>query len=218
MKKTYKTGSCPLCSTDTILDYANIGGIDYFQCESCEFIFQARNQLLSPEAELAQYELHENSFEDQDYRKFLSRLSGPLSERLSEGDRGIDYGCGPAPVLADIFSKLGFPTEVYDPFYAKDVSVLGRRYKFVTCTEVAEHFYEPNKEFTQMFSLLESGGFLGVMTRFPPRKLDFPKWHYHRDPTHVSFYSERSFQFIANRFEATIDLIQAPDIVIFRKN
>lgn len=32
---------------------------------------------------------------------------------------------------------------VYDPFFAPEAGVLTRKYVFVTCTEVAEHFCRP---------------------------------------------------------------------------
>ena len=84
------------------------------------------------------------------------------------------------------------------------------------CTETAEHFYEPNKEFMRLDSLLEKGGWLGVMTNFYNDSIDFEDWYYRKDPTHVVFYTEQTLEVIALMMTWSIE-IPANNIVLFKK-
>jgi SAM-dependent methyltransferase len=115
---------------------------------------------------------------------------------------GLDYGCGPGPVLGLMLRENGFELIDWDPIFVPDDSAiaLGKSdaYDFITCTEVAEHFYDPSREFDTMNRLLKHGGVLAVLTSFQPtEKADFEKWHYIRDPTHVVFYSKLTFEKLA---------------------
>lgn len=163
------------------------------------------------------YDLHQNDDGDVRYRGFLDRLAAPLVERLSPGMRGLDYGCGPGPVLARMLVERGFAMNVYDPLYADDRSALAQRYDFITCSEVAEHFHQPGNDFTRLASLLEARGWLAVMTELLTPDRDFALWHYPRDPTHVCFYSARTFEWLAahhgwtlHRSGTSVALFQRP--------
>jgi hypothetical protein len=62
--------------------------------------------------------------------------------------------------------------------------------------------------------MLKPKGVLGVVTRRVPD--DFEGWWYHRDPTHVVFYSERTFEWIAECLG--FELIERRgDVVLARK-
>jgi len=150
----------------------------------------------TPAEERARYDTHENDPADVRYRAFLSRLATPLMERLSPGAVGLDYGSGPGPTLSVMLTEAGFPTSDYDPFFAPDTGVLQRTYDFITCTETAEHFFRPAREFQTFDRLLRAGGWLGVMTEGPAPDVALADWHYARDPTHVCFYSRRTMEWI----------------------
>lgn len=153
-----------------------------------------------PAVERAHYETHENDPADTGYRRFLDRLAAPLVERLEGGARGLDYGAGPGPTLSLMMAERGFPTSVYDPFFAPDNAVLDDTYDFVTCTETAEHFFDPGAEFERLGGLLRPGGWLGMMTQLLMPRRVFARWRYVRDPTHVVFYRPRTLGWIADHF------------------
>ena len=155
---------------------------------------------LSAEAERAHYLTHENDPADPRYRAFLGQLWQPLRERLPAGAHGLDYGSGPGPTLHRMAAEDGFPCAHYDPFFTPDPSCLDRTYAFVTCSETAEHFHRPAREFARLGKLLQPGGWLGVMTERLPAAASFPEWYYLRDPTHVCFYAEETFRWIAANF------------------
>jgi hypothetical protein len=190
---------------------------DYFRCVRCSFVQVPALQWLSPEAERAHYDTHENEVDDPAYRAFLGRLAGPLLERMNPPARGLDFGCGPGPALAAMLREAGFEVALYDPVYFPDDSLLGRRWDFITATEVLEHLRDPAMELERLWSRLEPGGWLGVMTRRPPQgEGTFARWHYRRDPTHIGFFAAESFGWLAGRWQARLELL-GEDVAILRK-
>lgn len=159
---------------------------------------------------------HQNNPSDLRYRHFLDRLASPLIAQLPPGAHGIDIGSGPGPTLSVMLQEQGFPTETYDPYFAPNPLVLERTYDFVTSTEAVEHFYHPSKEFVLFDNLLRPGGWLGIMTEMLIDEHPFEKWHYPRDPTHVSFYRARTLQWIADRFGYTVEFPRT-NVVLMRK-
>ena len=96
--------------------------------------------------------------------------------------------------------EAGFRVAIYDPIFFPDESVLAERYDFITCTETAEHFRDPGTQFGRLNGLLRSPGWLGVRTAMLDDWSGFPDWYYHRDPTHISFYSQRTMRWIAEQY------------------
>jgi len=170
----------------------------------------------SPTEERARYETHRNDPGDEGYRAFLNRLAEPLAERLRPGAEGLDYGSGPGPTLSVILEEQGFRMAIYDPFFAPDESALARTYDFITCTETAEHFFDPAAEFIRLDRLLRPGGWLGVMTQKLDDAPPLDQWRYARDPTHVCFYHSATMRWIAAHFRWELRF-PARNVVFFRK-
>ena len=191
------TPICPVCETPDVRFFAEVNRRDYWRCGHCLATFLDPAQLPAPEIERAEYLLHRNDAEDEGYRRFLRQLAGPLLERLPPAQWGLDYGCGPGPALAAMLREAGHRVALFDPLFFNDPQVLTRRYDFVTCTEVVEHFHRPADAFRQLDRLLRPGGWLAVMTCFQTDDARFAAWHYRRDPTHVVFYREETFRRLA---------------------
>ncbi|WP_429911441.1 class I SAM-dependent methyltransferase [Glycocaulis sp.] len=208
--------SCPVCEESHVEAFFEEGSRSYSRCLQCGARYLDPGSRLDGDAERAQYDLHENDVADPGYRRFLSRLSVPLLERLAPGAQGLDYGCGPGPALAAMMEAAGHSMALYDPFYAPATAVLERKYDFITCTEVAEHFHDPAGEFERLDGLLKPGGWLGIMTCFHTDDARFEGWHYRKDPTHVVFYREETMHWLANRFGWECE-IPAKDIALMRK-
>ena len=211
---------CPLCGEREIGYYHRDRRRDYWQCQTCQLVFVPPAQRLDAEAEKAQYDLHNNDAEDEGYRRFLNRLCAPLSQRLKEaaidGAQGLDFGSGPGPTLHRMMIERGFECEHYDVFYHPDDCVFDKRYHFMTSTEVVEHLYHPGEVLNRLWDLLLPEGYLGLMTK---RVIDlnaFKTWHYKNDPTHVCFFSEATFHWLAQQWHAEYELIDK-DVVIFKK-
>ena len=207
--------SCPLCAAASrFLDEDELRL--YFRCGQCALIFVDPAAHLDPAAERARYDLHENDWADPRYRRFLDRLARPLLTRLEPGMCGLDYGCGPGPALSRMMQEAGMVMDVYDPYYEPRVDVLARQYDFVTCTEVAEHFHHPARDWARLTTLVKPGGWLGVMTQLAPPDELFLQWRYRRDPTHVCFYGPATFEWLALRFGFTMER-ERSDVVVLQK-
>lgn len=208
------TLSCSLCHSESTLPFHDDKSRSYFYCQQCGLVFVPEHQHLPPAQEKAIYDLHQNQEDDPGYRQFLSRLANPLLQHLEPHSSGLDYGCGPGPLLAKMLSEHGHHIEVYDPYYAANNDYRQRRYDFITCTEVAEHFRRPGQEFEHLFSLLLPQGILALMTKLVIDAPAFAKWHYKNDPTHISFYSETSLQWLAIRYRKQITILGS-DVILF---
>jgi hypothetical protein len=188
---------CPVCESLEGRAFQVVGERAYGRCGRCEATFLFPEHRPSPEAERAEYELHRNTGDDTGYRAFLAQVATPLLQRLAPGCSGLDYGCGPGPVLADLLREAGHTVALYDPFFHPDTGALATPHDFITCTEVAEHFHDPAAEFRRLDALLHPGGWLALMTRFQTDDARFAQWHYRRDPTHVVFYREATLRWLA---------------------
>jgi len=208
--------ACPVCREGLPLHLLFVEGRDYWRCEACEARFLDPRQLPDPEDERAHYLLHENDPDDPRYRKFLSRLAGPLVEKLGAGKIGLDYGCGPGPALAAMLREAGHEMALYDLFFPPDPKALAQTYDFITCSETAEHFHHPVEEFDRLDAMLRPGGWLGVMTCFQTDDARFANWHYRKDPTHVVFYREATCDVIAAQRGWSCE-VPVKDVVLLRK-
>lgn len=207
---------CPLCCSEKVRDFATVDDKQYWRCDVCQLTFLSSEYHLEEDAELARYQLHENSPDDPRYREFLSRLSTHLIPKLSPAAEGLDFGSGPGPTLSVMLEEQGFRMSLYDPFFAARPDALERTYDFITCTETAEHFYQPEMEFQRLDGLLRSGGWLGIMTEMLEPEVDFAGWWYHSEPTHVCFYTRETMEWIAERYGWRVEFPRK-NVTLFQK-
>jgi len=210
------SGVCPVCEQSVLEPFREVEQKRYLRCGNCYATIMAPETRLTADEERAVYQLHNNDPDDAGYRRFLSKLATPMIARLPEGAAGLDFGCGPGPALARIFEEAGFSVALYDLYFYPESSVLEQRYDFITCTEVVEHLFEPARVFEQFDRLLKPGGLLGVMTCFQTDDDRFDNWHYRRDPTHVVFFREATFEWLADRYGWQLE-VPAKDVVLLRK-
>lgn len=207
---------CPLCGEKRSRHYHSDERCEYLRCGVCGLVFVPSRFFLSREAEKACYDQHQNSPDDADYRRFLGRLFEPLAARLTAAAQGLDFGSGPGPTLSRMFDEAGFPTEIYDPFYAPREEVWRGEYDFLTASEVVEHLHRPRFELERLWRVLKPGGWLGIMTKRVRDAAAFADWHYKHDPTHVIFFADETFAWLASIWNAALEII-GPDVVLLRK-
>lgn len=209
---------CPLCNHTKIDFYHRDNTREYFNCPACNLVFVPPPWHLSADDEKTYYDLHENQLDDPGYRRFLDRLFSPLNQRLKPASKGLDFGCGPGPALAKMFEEAGHTVALYDPHYAPDKTVLSANYDFITLSEVAEHLTQPGRDLDTLWDLLADDGWLAIMTKRVRDHEAFKTWHYITDPTHISFFSDTTFQTLADHWgqEATLTIVGA-DVVLFHK-
>jgi SAM-dependent methyltransferase len=208
--------TCPLCHHHDVHHYFEDKRREYLQCQQCELVFVKPDQRLEAREEKAHYDLHENDPSDAGYRKFLSRIADPLTDRISSNSHGLDFGCGPGPTLSIMLEEAGHTMELYDIYYHPERAVLDKTYDFMTATEVIEHLYEPDKVWQQWLNLVKPEGWIGLMTKLVIDVDAFAGWHYKNDPTHVVFFSRQTFQFLAERDKLELEFV-GNDVILLRK-
>ncbi|MBT3260729.1 class I SAM-dependent methyltransferase [bacterium] len=206
---------CPLCNNKKNNLFYQDKNRDYWKCAVCQLLFVPPDQFLSLEEEKARYDLHRNSPNDPEYRRFLSRLFDPMQQRVAQGSKGLDFGSGPGPTLSAMFVEAGYEMKIYDPFYAQNPEVLNEKYDFITTSEVVEHLHHPGQELTRLRQMLKPNGYLGIMTKMVPSKEAFGRWYYKNDPTHVCFFSKDTFLWLIDKWEAKIEFMDN-DVVLIK--
>lgn len=199
---------------DTSAEYRSI----YYICGNCHLIFAPEEYRPTSREELERYNQHENNPDDPKYRNFLGQLFKPMNHLLPPHSEGLDFGSGPGPTLHLMFEEQGHNMDIYDPFYADNLGVFDKTYDFITSTEVAEHLHHPAEEFEKLWNCLYPGGYLGIMTKRPPRddQSFFSDWHYRLDNTHVTFYTKDTFLWLAEKWVASVTFL-GNNVVIFKK-
>ncbi|MBB3060764.1 class I SAM-dependent methyltransferase [Microbulbifer rhizosphaerae] len=208
---------CPLCRQTAAQPYHCDQFRSYRQCANCALVFVCPEYHLNPAEERAFYDLHENSLQDSGYRRFLDRCAQPLLAELPPASEGLDFGCGPAPLLAQILREGGHRVHSYDIFYAPDPQVFAREYDFIAATEVVEHLVDPRGELERLWARLRPGGLLSLMTKLVISRERFASWHYIRDPTHICFFSWETFRWLAQLLDAELEFVDQ-DVIFLRKN
>lgn len=206
---------CPLCGRSGREKVDAAFGRTLWLCDECLLLAVAPADRPGREAERRRYELHHNAIEDAGYVAFLERLLDPVAELLTPGARGLDFGCGPQPVLAELARRRGFACDTYDPLFHPDPPQAP--YRYVLASEVFEHLHEPAREIERLVALVAPGGILGVMTERWRSREQLPSWTYLSDPTHVCFFHDRTMAWIAGAHGLEIVAGDAERVTVFRR-
>lgn len=190
-----RSPACPLCGGSALVPLAGPDQRLYRRCRACRLVSVAPACLPPAAAERRRYLEHRNSPADHGYRAFLGQVLEPALAHLPAGVHGLDYGCGPTPVLPGLLAGHGFDCAVYDPFFFPRLPP--GPFAFIFAVECFEHFHRPAREMARLRRLLAPGGLLAVMTEFWPAPADFSRWHYARDHTHVCFYHPETMAVVA---------------------
>lgn len=189
--------NCLLCCARIISDKLIFkDNKQYYQCNNCELYFLDPKLRLNFEEERARYETHNNDITDSRYQKFVTPLLETIIQNVSQNSLGLDFGAGTGPVLSHMLLGLGYKTLLYDPYFHNDKLVLENKYDYIFACEVIEHLYNPRDEFLMLNKALNQGGKFFFMTEILTESIDFSTWYYRKDPTHVVFYSKKTFLWI----------------------
>jgi hypothetical protein len=182
-------------------------------------IFVPSNERIGKDLEKRVYDQHENHPDNDGYLAFQDQILMPLSQRLPRGGKVLDYGSGPNPVLASRLSQLGYDVSIFDLYYANFPEVLEgfNIYDGVTSVEVVEHICDLRAIMKLWDGLVCSGGWIGIMTLLWSESRDFSKWWYPRDPTHITFLSEKTIEYISGHWSWNL-VFQTDRTVLWQKS
>ncbi len=193
---------CKICGSETREFYDKQFDTNFYHCPNCEFISKDENSIISEVDELAIYNYHNNSIEDQHFVDYFKRfLDSAVMKHVGSGKKGLDFGSGPSPVLSMILERdYGYEMDIYDMFFSPEKTYIDKKYDLITCTEVIEHLKNPMEYFLLFKELLEGDGTLGIMTLFHANSdEEFCNWHYRRDRSHISFFTEKTMKVIGEK-------------------
>lgn len=189
----------------------------YYLCPNCQFLFMDRTAFVDEVEEERVYGRHQNTRDNVGYVQMLTRfMEEAVFPFIEPPGRGLEFGCGPGPVLAELLEEHGFEIHRYDPYFFSQKELLEQTYDFITATEVLEHLHHPREEMQRLRDLLSPGGILAVMTQFHHQR-DFKGWHYRRDPTHVCFYAPQTFRWLAEHLGLTLRKVDAARYAVMQK-
>lgn len=206
---------CPLCKSADTSEFAALSSTRIFYlCARCELRFLRPDLRLNPAAEKARYDKHQNNVEDKNYQNFVAPLIEAVVEIVPSSARGLDFGCGPSSVASHLLRKREFTMDLYDTFFQPSLADLKDSYDFIICSEVMEHFSDPHKEIGFLKKKLTKGGILFAMTQLWQNNMPFENWYYHRDPTHICFYSGPTLRWIQHEWAFKGLQIRGKNVVI----
>ncbi|MBK6767106.1 MAG: class I SAM-dependent methyltransferase [bacterium] len=208
--------ACPLCAAPVATVPFRIAARFGHRCGECDLVFVRATEHLSAAAECDRYARHQNARSDAGYYQFLARLIVPLESYVQPPATVLDFGSGPAPVLAGLLRSRRYSVTQYDPYFAPNLAALAATYDLVACCETVEHFRDPQTEWGRLISCLNERGALGVMTLLHDDRTDWSSWWYARDATHISFYSALTMRWLAERFAMRLDQIDER-VILFLK-
>lgn len=188
--------NCPLCQNSG----DRVPKSSFYLCTECRGFFRDFRQLPSVEQERARYETHNNDVNDPRYQKFVWPVVSAVMRDFTEKHSGLDFGAGTGPVISKLLLDRGFSIAQYDPLFYDYPNLLELSYDYIVCSEVVEHFHSPRKEFALLKSLLEPKGRIYCMTKLYSPEIDFTKWHYINDLTHVFIYRRETMEWIKREY------------------
>jgi len=191
----------------------------YYSCDNCEVIFKSPGCYRSIAEQKERYDLHNNDENNEGYRAYFQRFLDFVLPHVGDVGTALDFGCGRSTLLANILNSMNIDTDAYDPIYHPDIEYDSKKYDLILSTEVFEHLHDPKKVFGSLVACLHPGGYLAIQTQFHPKKVEeFPNWYYHKDPTHIVFFTPKTFKRLAEMYRCTYIADNGRNMVLLKKS
>lgn len=212
--------SCPVCGSHisrTLQDQKNARV--YLLCDNCRYIFLQPENHLSTEEQKRRYLRHRNSLEEEGYINFLSSfLQRVVIPHIERGAHVLDYGSGPVPAFSWLLDTNGYRVDSFDPFFFPDTSWEKETYRAAIMIEVLEHLSNPVGTLKNLRDRIAPGGYICIRSSLHDENPShFATWWYRQDPTHVSFFSITTIEYLSTALGLrTISIADDRDIVLQR--
>lgn len=192
--------------------------ITYYHCDNCEYIFKSPEYHQALSLQEKRYDLHENDEDDAGYQAYFQRFLDFVLPLVGKPENALDFGCGATSLLAKMLEKEGIESDYFDPIYHPETLNDEKKYQLIVSTEVFEHLHHPREVFERLLERLEEGGYLALQTQFHPNDREaFKKWYYHQDPTHIVFFTVRTFEVLCKMHGCELIGNNGKNMVVIRK-
>ncbi|MCF1426479.1 MAG: methyltransferase domain-containing protein [Shewanella sp.] len=206
---------CPLCQNRYPSRFFTDKKRSYFRCPGCQLVFADLHSQLPPQVQKQRFNKL-NPTKQKQLSLFINVLTEQLAGITSEPLIGLNFGGFLPSSVLTLLQQQGHTLNQYDPFLAPDLAALRQSYDFVCSYRVFEHFNYPLREWGLLCRTLKPGGFLAISTRLLTDPRQFAKWHYKNNPAHVSFYCQKTFDYLAVHHGFTL-LFAANDLILMQK-
>lgn len=188
----------------------------YYQCSHCGFVQTEEPFWLS--------EAYSSAITDTDIGLIarnihLSSVVDTVLKILQPNDKLLDYGGGYG-MFVRLMRDKGWDFEWYDEYcenlFAKRHEMKCQHYDVITSFEMLEHLPNPMEMFEKMFELSDT--LICTTELLPQPTPKIQDWWYYATETgqHISFYTRKSLQVIAEKFNK--ELYAKHGIIIFSNN
>jgi len=209
---------CHICNKPAHTFVDDKTDITYYHCKPCEYIFKSPECYQSIEEQKSRYDLHENDEDHPGYRAYFQRFLDFVLPLVGTPKTALDFGCGRSTLLASLLEEKGIQCEYYDPLYHPGSLDNSKKYELIVSTEVFEHLHQPKEVFHSLLERLEDGGYLALQTQFHPNEVAaFKKWYYHQDPTHIVFFTAKTFRVLAEMYGCEFVGDNGKNMVVIQK-
>ena len=211
--------NCHICneSTESFLDEKT--NITYYHCKRCEYIFKSPEYYQDFDTQKERYNLHTNDELDEGYKAYFQRFLDFILPYADSTKTALDFGCGESTVLSSMLEKNEVSCDYYDPIYHPIALNNSKKYELIVSTEVFEHLHQPKVVFENLVERLEEDGYLALQTQFHSNNIeDFKKWYYHQDPTHIVFFTAKTFKVLCELFKCEYLEDNGLNMVILNKS
>jgi len=192
--------------------------IIYYTCSNCEYISKSPEYYQELSTQQERYNLHQNDESDAGYQAYFQRFLDFTLPLVGKPKSVLDFGCGATSLLCKMLEKEGMVCDYFDPIYHPDTLNENKKYELIVSTEVFEHLHQPREVFENLLERLEEGGHLALQTQFHPNDREaFQKWYYHHDPTHIVFFTLRTFEVLCKIYGCEIVGDNGKNMVVIRK-
>jgi len=210
--------NCHICSQLTSKFVDEKTQIKYYHCSECEYIFKSPEYYQDFSTQKKRYNLHENNDEDEHYQAYFQRFLDFTLPLLDKPKNALDFGCGRTSLLATLLEKEGISCDYYDPIYYPNTLEYKKKYDLIVSTEVFEHLHQPRVIFSELIEHLNENGYLAIQTQFHTNVLtDFITWYYHRDSTHVVFFTPKTFDILCKQYNCHIVKHNDTNMILIQK-
>ena len=209
---------CHICNEPTLMFFDMQDHSVYYQCKECEYIFKHPSVYKAIEAQKERYDLHENEEENEGYRAYFQRFLDFIFPLVGTPKTALDFGCGKSTLLSQMLKEYGVECEYFDPIYHPNKLDNSKKYQLIVSVEVFEHLHQPKEVFEDLLNRLESGGYLAIQTEFHPNDIDaFKQWYYQKDPTHIVFFREKTFDVLSHLYPCRIVDDNGKNMIVIKK-
>jgi SAM-dependent methyltransferase len=195
---------CDLCGHPDLTPIPPAQNRRLSQCPACRQIVVDPSHWPTLTQEKARYDLHDNRWDNPDYREYLQKIADHFLSFFNRPLRILDFGSGPDGVLARLLQQSGQTVVAYDPLYNLPLPPSAGLFDAIILCEVFEHLRDLDSELALIRQSLAPDGVLYLRTELlnPGQPLD--SWWYMNDSTHLRFLCPESLVFLAQRLDLEV--------------